>query len=102
MMGVVRLALSSFPCTTRAQIFPLSTYLFFAHPSERACHPERSAPQARDAKDLLVGLHRRHDIGFLNSRSLRCAQGKLFAPWALRMTTLRRSLGNKEKRDLLL
>jgi hypothetical protein len=52
MMGAVRLALSSFPCTTRAQIFPLSPYLFFVHPSERVCHPERSAPQARDAKDL--------------------------------------------------
>jgi hypothetical protein len=31
-------------------------YSLFLSPSNRrvACHPERSAPQARDAKDLLV------------------------------------------------
>jgi hypothetical protein len=30
-----------------------SSFFFSAHPNERACHPERSAPQARGAKDLL-------------------------------------------------
>jgi hypothetical protein len=28
-------------------------FLFFPHESERACHPERSARNARVAKDLL-------------------------------------------------
>ena len=30
-----------------------SSLSFLAHSSERACHPERSAPQAREAKDPL-------------------------------------------------
>src|SRR5204862_2135076 len=45
--------------------------LVFPHESERACHPERSARNARVAKDLLSFL-------VSNSRS--------FAPAALRMT----------------
>ena len=36
-------------------ISPFSIFYFFSHKSERACHPERSAPQARVAKDLLFG-----------------------------------------------
>jgi hypothetical protein len=48
---------------------PILYLSFFssAHPSERACHPERSAPQARGAKDL-----------FLNSAQARAAKGPAF------------------------
>src|SRR6266566_9161834 len=49
----------------------VTSYLFFLKTRRRACHPERSARNARVAKDLLLALG-------IESRS--------FAPAALRMT----------------